>query len=102
MVLLSVSDSEIDVSFDGINHRLFIGGRGFDFRNFTVQKNGYAKLELSGPEDPLYTLLDFEEPRVIYVVSRTGVKELILQGSVIKEIEGDNCTLSYSKLQLES
>jgi len=25
-----------------------------------------------------------------------------LQGSVIKEIEGDNCTLSYSKLQLES
>ena len=102
MVLLSVSDSEIDVSFDGINHRLFIGGRGFDFRNFTVQVNGCAELELSGPEDPLYTLLDFEEPRVIYVVSRTGVKELILQGSVIKEIEGDKCTLLYSKLQLES
>jgi len=102
MVLLSVSDSEIDVSFDGINHRLFIGGRGFDFRNFTIQVNGYAELELSGPEDPLYTLLDFEEPRVIYVVSRIGVKELILQGSVIKEIEGDKCTLSYSKLQLES
>ena len=102
MGLLNVSDSEIKVSFNGINHRLFIGGRGFDFRNFSVQKNGYAKLELSGPEDPLYTLLDFEEPRVIYVVSRTGVQELILQGSVIKEIEGDNCTLSYSKLQLES
>ena len=102
MELLNVSDSEINVSFNGINHRLFIGGRGFDFRNFTVQKNGYVKLELSGPEDPLYTLLDFEEPRVIYVVSRAGVKELILQGSVIKEIEGDKCTLSYSKLQLES
>ena len=102
MGLLNVSDSEINVSFNGINHRLFIGGRGFDFCNFTIQENGYAKLELSGPEDPLYTLLDFEEPRVIYVVSRTGVKELILQGSVIKEIEGDKCTLSYSKLQLES
>ena len=102
MGLLNVGAGEINVSFNGINHRLFIGGRGFDFRNFTVQKNGYAKLELSGPEDPLYTLLDFEEPRVIYVVSRIGVKELILQGSVIKEIEGDKCTLSYSKLQLES
>jgi len=102
MELLNVSDSEINVSFNGINHRLFIGGRGFDFRNFTIQENGYAELELSGPEDPLYTLLDVEEPRVIYVVSRTGVKELILQGSVIKEIEGDKCTLSYSKLQLES
>ena len=102
MGLLNVGDGEINVSFNGINHRLFIGGQCFDFRNFTVQENGYAELELSGPEDPLYTLLDFEEPRVIYVVSRTGVKELILQGSVIKEMEGDNCLLSYSKLQLES
>ena len=102
MELLNVSDSEIKVSFNGINHRLFIGGQGFDFCNFTIEENGYAKLELSGPEDPLYTLLDFEEPRVIYVVSRIGVNELVLQGSVIKEIEGDKCTLSYSKLQLES
>ena len=102
MGLLNVGAGEINVSFNGINHRLFIGGRGFDFRNFTIQENGYAELELSGPEDPLYTLLDFEEPRVIYVVSKIGVNELVLQGSVIKEIEGDKCTLSYSKLQLES
>ena len=102
MSLLSVNNNEIDARFKGTNHRLFIGGRGFDFRNLTIQQNGYAELELVGPEDPLYTLLDFEEPRVIYVVSRTGVKELILQGCIIKEIEGDKCTLSYSKLQLES
>jgi len=99
---LSVNNSETEVCFKGINHRLFIDGLGFDFRNFIIQENGYAELELAGPEDPLYTLLDFEEPRVIYVVSRLGVKDLILQNCLIKEIEGDTCTLSYSKLQLES
>ena len=102
MVQLFVDNSETDVCFNGINHRLFIGGRGFDFRNFIIQENGCAELELAGAEDPLYTLLDFEEPRVIYVVSRVGVKDLILQDCIIKEIEGDMCTLSYSKLQLES
>jgi len=102
MSQLSVNNSEIDVCFNGITHRLFIGGRGFDFRNFIIQENGCAELELAGPEDPLYTLLDFEEPRVIYVVSRVGVKDLILQDCIIKEIEGDICALSYSKLQLES
>ena len=102
MSLVSVNDNETNTCFNGINHRLFIGGRGFDFRNFTIEQNGYAELELAGPEDPLYTLLDFEEPRVIYVVSRLGDKELILQGCVIKEINGDECFLSYSKLQLES
>ena len=99
---LSVNNSETVVCFKGINHRLFIDGLGFDFRNFIIQENGYAELELAGPEDPLYTLLDFEEPRVIYVVSRVGVKELILQGCIIKEIEEDTCTLLYSKLQLKS
>jgi len=102
MSQLSVNNSETDVCFNGITHRLFIGGRGFDFRNFIIQENGCAELELAGPEDPLYTLLDFEEPRVIYVVSRVGVKDLILQDCIIKEIEGDVCALSYSKLQLES
>ena len=102
MSQLSVNNSETDVCFNGIHHRLFIGGRGFDFRNFIIQENGYAKLELAGPEDPLYTLLDFEEPRIIYVVSRVGVKDLILQDCIIKEIKEDTCTLSYSKLQLES
>ena len=102
MGLLSVNNNEINTRFKGTNHRLFIGGQGFDFCNLTIQQNGYVELELTGPEDPLYTLLDFEEPRVIYVISRIGVKELILQGCTIKEIEGDKCTLSYSKLQLES
>ena len=102
MVLLTVSDNEKDVSFDGISHRLFIEGRGFDFRHFNVLTNGSAQLELAGPEDPLYGLLDFEEPRVIYVVSRLGNKELILQGCTIREINGDKCLLSYSKLQIES
>ena len=102
MSQLSVNNSETDVCFNGIHHRLFIGGRGFDFRNFIIQENSYAELELAGTEDPLYTLLDFEEPRVIYVVSRVGVKDLILQDCIIKEIKKDTCTLSYSKLQLES
>ena len=102
MGLLSVNDNDKNICFDGLKHRLFIEGRGFDFRIFKILNNGLANLELAGPEDPLYTLLDFEEPRVIYVASRLGDKELILQGCVIKEINGDECFLSYSKLQLES
>ena len=101
MVLLNANQTDKDVSFSGINHRLFIEGRGFDFRLFQISNDGSAELELAGPEDPLYTLLDFEEPRVIYVVSRLGNKELILQGCVIKEIDGDKCSLLYSKIQLE-
>ena len=101
MDALSVNDNDNAVNFSGLSHRLFIEGRGFDFRIFQVSNHGSAELELAGPEDPLYTLLDFEEPRVIYVVSRLGNKELILQGCVIKEINGDKCLLSYSKLQLE-
>ena len=101
MVLLNANQNDQDISFNGIQHRLFIEGRGFDFRFFHISSDGYAELELAGPEDPLYTLLDFEEPRVIYVVSRLGNKELILQGCVIKEINGDKCSLVYSKIQLE-
>jgi hypothetical protein len=102
-IMIKIStDSESDICFDGDNHRLFIEGRGFDFRNFVVNHNGSADLELFGSESPLYTLLDFEEPRVIYVVSRLGSKDLILQGCVIREIIGSKCSLSYSKLQLES
>ena len=86
----TVTESESDIFFDGDNHRLFIEGRGF------------ADLELFGSENSLYTLLDFEEPCVIYVVSRLGSKDLILQGCVIREIIGNECSLSYSKLQLES
>jgi len=102
MSLLSVNDNDKDICFSGLKHRLFIEGRGFDFRMFKILNDGSAKLELAGPEDLLYTLLDFEEPRVIYVVSRLGYKELILQGCIIKEINGDACSLYYSKLQLES
>lgn len=98
----TIPDSEPDICFDGDNHRLFIEGRGFDFRKFIVNHNSSADLELFGSENPLYTLLDFEEPRVIYVVSRLGSKDLILQGCVIREIIGNNCSLSYSKLQSES
>jgi len=100
MTVLDIADRGKEINFSGIEHRLFIEGRGFDFRNFKISHQNNAKLELNGPEDPLYGLLDFEEPRVIYVVSRIGKKELILQGCVIKEIDGDKCLLSYSKLQL--
>ena len=99
MTVLDFTDRQKDISFSGIEHRLFIEGRGFDFRTFEISHQNNAKLELNGPEDPLYGLLDFEEPRVIYVVSRLGKKELILQGCIITEIDGDKCFLSYSKLQ---
>ena len=101
MVLLNANQNDKEVNFSGIKHRLFIEGRGFDFRSFHISTDGSAEMELAGPEDPLYTLLDFEEPRVIYVVSRLGNKELILQGCVIKEIDGDKCSLLYSKIQLD-
>ena len=101
MVLLTANQNDKDVNFNGIKHRLFIEGRGFDFRLFHISSDGSAELELAGPEDPLYTLLDFEEPRVIYVVSRLGNKELVLQCCVIKEIYGDKCSLLYSNIQLD-
>ena len=100
MTVLDFTDRQKGISFSGIEHRLFIEGRGFDFRTFEISHLSNAKLELNGSEDPLYELLDFEEPRVIYVVSRLGKKELILQGCIITEIDGDKCFLSYSKLQL--
>jgi len=95
----TVPESESDICFKGDNHRLFIEGRGFDFHKLVVNRDGFAELELFGSENPLYTLLDFEEPRVIYVVSRLGSKDLILQGCVIRELIGNKCFLSYSKLQ---
>ena len=101
MTMLEKSVDGKSMKFHGIEHRLFIEGRGFDFRSFDIGSEGSADLELMGPEDPLYTLLDFEEPRVIYIVSRLGKKELILQGCIIKEIDGDRCSLIYSKLQSE-
>ena len=100
MAVLDINDGEKDIIFSGTEHRLFIEGRGFDFRTFKISQQNNAILELNGPEDPLYGLLDFEEPRVIYVVSRLGKKELILQGCIITEIDGDKCFLFYSKLQL--
>ena len=96
--LASVS-VEPKFTFEGISHRLFIEGRGFDFSKLDVDSLGSAILVLLGSDDPLYGLLDFEEPRVIYVVSRRGSEDLILQGCRIKELIGNECRLSYSKYQ---
>ena len=89
-------------TFNGQSHRLFIEGRGFDFLKLKVNKKGFAILSLKKSDNKLYTLLDFEEPRFIYVVSKSGNNDLILQGSRIEEIVGDSCVLSYSKLQLDA
>ena len=86
-------------TFEGANHRLFIEGRGFDFIKLSINSSGSAVLKVTGLEDGLYSLLDFEEPRVIYVVSRAGSEDLILQGCRIKAIAGDDCRLSYSRYQ---
>ena len=102
---MAVSASEGDetlLTFDGESHRLFIEGRGFDFEKLVVGHEGKAKLFLKNSEDNLYTFLDFEEPRFVYVVSRTGVKDLILQGCRIEEMMGENCILSFSKLQKDA
>jgi len=102
MALLASERNDTMLEFRGASHRLFIEGRGFDFKSLSVNPLGNAKLILLDSDDNLYTFLDFEEPRVMYVVSRVGVKDLILQGCVIEEIRGNNCILSYSKLQSES
>ena len=61
-------------SFLGRTHRIFIEGRGFDFESFDIHNNGTASLNLINLDDALFSILDFEEPRVIYVVSRLGQK----------------------------
>jgi len=99
MSTLTSVQAEPKFTFEGINHRLFIEGRGFDFRKLSIDSSGSAVLKLDDLEDRLYSLLDFEEPRVIYVISRTGSEDLILQGCRIKSIIGNECRLSYSKYQ---
>ena len=99
MSTLTSVEAEPKFTFEGINHRLFIEGRGFDFRKLSIDSSGSAVLKLDDLEDRLYSLLDFEEPRVIYVVSRDGSEDLILQGCRIKSIIGNECRLSYSKYQ---
>ena len=99
MSTLKSVEAEPKFTFEGINHRLFIEGRGFDFRKLSIDSLGSAVLKLDDSEDSLYTLLDFEEPRVIYVVSRAGAEDLILQGCRSKSIIGKECRLSYSKYQ---
>ena len=104
-ISMAVSASKRDETlliFEGTSHRLFIEGRGFDFEKLVVDSGGKAKLFLKNSEHNLYTFLDFEEPRFVYVVSRIGVKDLILQGCRIDEIMGENCVLSFSKLQKDA
>ena len=102
MVSVNLSEEMPRFSFSGKSHRIFIEGRGFDFESFDVYNNNTASLNLVDLDDPLFTILDFEEPRVIYVVSRLGQKDLIIQGCIFKSIEGNEIQLSYSKIQIES
>ena len=100
MPALTSIEAEPKFTFAGVNHRLFIEGRGFDFRKLSIYSIGHGVLKLEDSDDRLYSLLDFEEPRVIYVVSRAGTEDLILQGCRIKSIIGNECRLSYSKYQV--
>ena len=88
--------------FSGSSHRIFIEGRGFDFNSFNVYNNSTADLQFIRLEDPLFTFLDFEEPRVIYVVSREGDNVLILQGCIFKSIDGIQSKITYSEIQADS
>ena len=102
MVSVNIREEIPSFSFSGESHRIFIEGRGFDFISFDVYNNSTASLNLITLDDPLFTILDFQEPRVIYVVSRLGKKDLILQGCIFKSIDGSKRQLSYSKIQTES
>lgn len=102
MVSVNIREEIPSFSFSGESHRIFIEGRGFDFISFDVYNNSTASLNLITLDDPLFTILDFQEPRVIYVVSRLGKKDLILQGCIFKSIDGSKSQLSYSKIQTES
>ena len=98
----SINDESPSFNFSGQNHRIFIEGRGFDFELFEVYNNRMASLIFTKLEDPLFTILDFQEPRVIYVVSRKVKQDLILQGCIFKSIDGRKSQISYSKIQAES
>ncbi len=98
----SINDESPSFIFSGQNHRIFIEGRGFNFESFEVYNNRMASLIFTKLEDPLFTILDFQEPRVIYVVSRKGKQDLILQGCIFKSIDGRKSQISYSKIQAES
>ena len=45
MVLLNANQNDKEVNFSGIKHRLFIEGRGFDFRLFRILNDGSAIVE---------------------------------------------------------
>ncbi|MDG1544889.1 MAG: hypothetical protein P8R32_01375 [Candidatus Poseidoniia archaeon] len=102
MDAVNISEKNPSYSFLGKNHRIFIEGRGFDFDSFNVYNDSTASLNLINLEDPLFTILDFQEPRVIYVVSKLGQNDLILQGCIFNSIDGKESHLSYSKIQAES
>jgi hypothetical protein len=99
---INISDESPSFSFSGKHHRIFIEGRGFDFKSFQVYNNSTCSLNLNNLDDPLFTILDFQEPRVIYVVSRKGSQDLILQGCIFKSIDGSESKISYSKIQAHS
>ena len=44
MAVLDISDGEKDIIFSGTEHRLFIEGRGFDFRTFKISQQNNAIL----------------------------------------------------------
>ena len=102
MESINISDESPSFSFSGKRHRIFIEGRGFDFESFEIYNNSTASLNLNNLDDPLFTILDFQEPRVLYVVSRKGSQDLILQGCIFKSIDGSESKISYSKIQIDS
>ena len=46
MSTLTSVEAEPKFTFEGINHRLFIEGRGFDFRKLSIDSSGSAVLKL--------------------------------------------------------
>ncbi|MCH2440450.1 MAG: hypothetical protein MK220_03880 [Candidatus Poseidoniia archaeon] len=87
---------EETLTFSGEGHRLFIGGRGFDFQSLEVRPDGTMELDLQNPDPELTRLLGEGEPRVIYVVSREGVRDLVLQGCQL-ESRTIACHLKYRR-----
>ena len=78
------------------------GYKNYDPRASVIKKSAEKVLNALKLDDPLFTILDFQEPRVIYVISRKGHQDLILQGCIFKSIDGSESQISYSKIQTES
>lgn len=72
-------------SFSGATHRLFVAGRGFDFRRLVIAPGGWVTVEMEARDPVFDRLLGNGEPQVIDVVAQDGEGTFPLQGCVMEQ-----------------